>query len=101
MKKKSKEYEDKLTTNDKVLLEFCNVCIANGIEYEHIIDKLDKRKKRFMKEQLKNNEYEKLEYDDFIRSCLLEKVYNSFGAREKEETESEFMDIDVEELPFD
>lgn len=103
VKKKSKEYEDKLTTNDKVLLEFCNTCIANGIEYEHIIDKLDKRKKRFIKEQLKKNEYEKLEYDEFIRSCLLEKVYNSFGAREKEEdeTESGFMEIDADELPFD
>lgn len=102
VKSEIREYDDKLTTNDKVLLEFCNTCKVNGIEYEHIIDKLDKRKKRFIKEQLKKNEYEKIEYDEFTRLCLLEKVYNYFGAREKEETESEFKDIeDMEELPFD
>lgn len=107
VKSESKESDEKLTTNDKVLLEFCNVCSANGIEYESIIDKLDKRKKRFIKEQLKENEYEKLEYSEFIRSCLLEKVLNYFGAKEKEEKEdievdeNGFVVVNENELPFD
>ncbi|MGN0132912.1 MAG: hypothetical protein ACI4AA_10760 [Lachnospiraceae bacterium] len=103
--KESIENDEKMTTNDRVLLDFCNLCIANKLDYESIIDKLDKRKRRFIKEHLKNSEFEQLNFDDNIRNKLLDKVYEYFGVEKKTDIEVDgngFVVLDDDfVLPFD
>lgn len=76
---KKDEYVKKLTPTDKVLIDFCNLCEKNDLDYQDILQQLDKRKRRDIQEHLKNIGFEKLKFDNEIRLELLKKVNVYFG----------------------
>ncbi|MBP3458501.1 MAG: hypothetical protein J6K58_04775 [Lachnospiraceae bacterium] len=103
-KKKSSFDDKKITPTDKVLIDFCNLCKANDLDYKSILEGLDKRKRWFITECLTESEYEKLEFDDDIREALLEKVYEYFGIKKKADIEVDeegWVVLDDTPLPFD
>lgn len=67
-----------LSKTDSVILEFCALCLANGLDYESIIDKLENRKRRSILEKLTECGYEKLVYDEKILEELLDHVKKAF-----------------------
>lgn len=68
----------KLTKTDEAIIELCNMLRANGLEYEQGLEKLDPRKKRFIREQLTNGMYEPLDFNEKILNELMEDVMKFF-----------------------
>ncbi len=77
-KEKSKDRQEKLSKTDAVIVEFCALCLANGLDYESVIDKLESRKRRSILEKLSSCRYEKLAYDETILEDLLGHVKEAF-----------------------
>lgn len=94
--------EKKITPSDKVILELAQACIVNGIDVDDILDKLDKRKRKDIKEQLVNGSFEHLEFDQAILDKLLAKVFEYFAIKQLKIEAEEFQPVPEDEpLPFD
>ena len=92
----------KVSKTDAVILELCALASANGLDYESIINKLDKRKKWFIKSQISQCEYKLLEFNQEVHDRLLEMVREYFNVKELITVdENGFLQIDDEDIPFD
>ena len=92
----------KVSKTDAVILELCALASANGLDYESIINKLDKRKKWFIKSQISQCEYKLLEFNKDVHDRLLEMVREYFNIKELIRVdENGFLQIDDEDIPFD
>lgn len=109
IKSESEELE-KLSKTDAVIVELCTTLKANNIDFEDILNKLDRRKKKTIMSHLQGNGYKPLEYDKKIHDELLQQVYKEFGVKEVVEEQEELKTdesgfIDMEnnnfEVPFD
>lgn len=104
-----KETLEKLSKTDAVILELCTTLKANNIDFEEILNKLDRRKKKTIIEHLNGNGYRLLEFDKKIHDNLLQMVYKEFGIKEKDTIkdlitdENGFIDLENNDLdvPFD
>jgi hypothetical protein len=115
VKNDSKQNEAvKLTKTDEAIIELCELLRNNGLDYEKGLEKLEPRKKRFIREQLGNTNYNLLELDKKIIEKLLKNVMAFFDIKEfpKVETVEKEKDIQVDadgfclmpddmDLPFD
>lgn len=68
----------KLTKTDEAIIELCNLLRANGLEYDQGLEKLEPRKKRFIREQLTSGTYEPLDFNEKILNELLEDAMKFF-----------------------
>lgn len=99
--------QEKLGKTDAVIVDLCTLCAANGLEYESILDGLDRRKKKSIISQLSGNGYELLEFDDKIHGELLDYYKKFFTIKESdselEVDEDGFLKLENYEsgLPFD
>lgn len=92
----------KVSKTDAVILELCALASANGLDYESIINKLDKRKKWFIKSQISQCEYKLLEFNQEVHDRLLEMVREYFNVKELITVdENGILQIDDEDIPFD
>ena len=92
----------KVSKTDAVILELCALASANDLDYESIINKLDKRKKWFIKSQISQCEYKLLEFNQEVHDRLLEMVREYFNVKELITVdENGFLQIDDEDIPFD
>lgn len=96
----AKETQEKLTPSDVVILDLARACMNNGIDIDDIIDKLDKRKKRSIVEQLRHGGFERLEFDQQILDDLLRHVFMAFSIKRLKCDTSDFENVVPEELPF-
>lgn len=98
---------EKLSKTDDVIVKLCALCIANNLEYEDILDGLDRRKKKSIISQLAGTEYRLLEFDEKIHGELLKYYMKFFGIVEESELfvkdGNGFIEIseDAPGLPFD
>ena len=97
-----------LSKTDAVICELCSMLKANGLDYDSVLNKLDRRKKKTIIENLSGNGYKALEFDKSIHDNLLKQVFDKFGVVEKLnneliENENGFIDLDNNDLdvPFD
>lgn len=91
-----------LSKTDSVILELCSLAAANGLEYENILDKLDRRKKRFIKSQLEHCGYKPLEFNQEVHDKLLAMAKEFFKVKESVTTdENGFLQLDDDAVPFD
>lgn len=77
-KAKTEDADLSLSKTDSVIVEFCALCLANRLDYESIIDKLENRKRRSILEKLSSCSYDRLVYDEQILRELLDHVKNAF-----------------------
>ena len=105
-----KEDIEKLSKTDAVIVELCTTLKANNLDFESILDKLDRRKKKNIISHLNGNGYRLLEFDKKIHDDLLALVYKEFGVKEITVKNDEFETdekgfIDLEncdlDVPFD
>lgn len=105
-----KEDVEKLSKTDAVIVELCTTLKANNLDFENILDKLDRRKKKNIISHLNGNGYRLLEFDKKIHDDLLALVYKEFGVKEINIKNDEFETdekgfIDLEncdlDIPFD
>lgn len=93
---------EKISKTDAVILELCALASANGLEYESIINKLDKRKKWFIKSKLNQCQYKLLEFNKEVHDKLLDMVRDYFKVKDVIRVdENGFLQIDDEDIPFD
>lgn len=94
---------EKLSKTDAVIVELCTTLKANNIDFEEILNKLDRRKKKTIMEHLNGNGYRLLEFDKKIHDDLLRKVFDEFGVKELKTDENGFIDMKNNdfEVPFD
>lgn len=99
--------QEKLGKTDAVIIDLCTLCAANGLEYESVLEGLDRRKRKNIISQLSGNGYELLEFDEKIHGELLDYYKKFFGVKEENDLfvtdESGFVELsdDTSELPFD
>ena len=80
---------------------------ANNIEFDSVLDKLDRRKKKSIYSQLEGNGYTQLKFNKEVHDSLLKEVHEFFKIKERKEDivmDSEgFIDLDNSDLevPFD
>ena len=94
---------DIVSKTDKVIVDLCNLCKANNLEYEELLQGLDKRKRWNIQKLLNKSGYKQLEFNEELHNRLLKKVIDYFGVKEIEDSaESEFLEVDDNAvLPFD
>lgn len=66
--------EIKINSTNRCIVELCNALAVNDIPYESIINKLDKRTKRTIKECITNSGYRKLEFNESIHTRLINNI---------------------------
>lgn len=104
-----KEELEVLSKTDTVIVELCTTLKANGLDFEEILNKLDRRKKKTIMSHLNGNGYRLLGFDKKIHDDLLDMVIKEFGVIEKainedfETDESGFIDFEKVncEVPFE
>lgn len=104
---------DVISKTDKVIVDLCNLCKANELNYEELLQGLDKRKRWKIEELLGKSEYEQLHFNHEIHNKLFKKVKDYFNVKNDVSADSdgiltvtapcdEFMEVDENmELPFD
>lgn len=96
---------EKLSKTDAVIVELCMLLKSNDLDFEEILNKLDRRKKKTIVSHLNGNGYRLLEFDKKVHDELLQMVYKEFGVKEIEKKEELKMDvngfIDMESNDFD
>lgn len=112
-KAEDKTENEKITSNDKVIIDLCNLCRSNGLDYEEILQQLNFRKRCKIEEYLNSNGYNQLEFNSEIHNRLFEKVKQYFSVKNNvsadasgqltiENPYEDFAKLeDSEELPFD
>lgn len=94
---------DTISKTDKVIVDLCNLCKVNNLEYEELLQGLDKRKRWNIQKLLNKSGYKQLEFNQEVHDKLLKKVTEYFNVKEIEDfEESDFLEInDNTALPFD
>lgn len=100
---------EKLSKTDSVIVELCQTLKANNLDFEDILNKLDRRKKKTIISHLHGNGYKQLGIEKTIHDLLIDKVIQEFGIKDKETIKDLITDdngfIDLEnsdlEVPFD
>lgn len=72
---------DVISKTDKVIVDLCNLCKANGLEYEELLQGLDKRKRWKIEELLNKSGYNQLEFNHEVHNRLFEKVKKYFDVK--------------------
>lgn len=98
--------EEKISATDKVILDLCTLCQANGLDFEDILNGLDRRKRKTIYGYLTDGGYEQIEFDSAIHDKLLNYYMDFFAVKEPAEEittdEEGFLQVsDDLELPFD
>ena len=104
-----KEELEVLSKTDAVIVDLCTTLKANNLDFEEILNKLDRRKKKTIMSHLNGNGYRLLEFDKKIHDDLLDMVIKEFGVIEKtinedfETLDNGFIDLEKVscEVPFD
>lgn len=101
---------EKLSKTDAVIVELCTTLKANNLDFEEILNKLDRRKKKTIMSHLQGNGFKPLEFDKKIHDDLLQQVFNEFGVKEETIKNDDFItdadgfidmnNIDLD-VPFD
>lgn len=73
--------KENINSTYKCIVELCNTLSANDISYDNILNKLDKRSKRVIKETLTNSGYRKLEFNQKIHDRLIDNVESVFNIK--------------------
>lgn len=73
--------DEKLNVSSNAIVELCMLCRANNLDYEGIIDKLDKRMKRRIKSALNGCGYKPWDFDLGIHDKLLKYYKDYFGVK--------------------
>lgn len=102
----SLSFKESLGKTDKVIVELCTLAAANGLDFEPILESLDKRKRRTIKSHLDCGGYKLLEFDNDLHTSLLSMVYDYFEIKEVQnsikEDKNGFVTLaDDFSLPFD
>lgn len=105
---------EELSKTDSVIVELCSMLQSNGIDFEDVLKKLDKRKRKTIVSHLHGNGYRLLEFDKGIHDGLLDLVIRKFGITERDVIDHNaagFLPVDEDgfikmedcnlELPFD
>lgn len=100
---------EKLSKTDMVIVELCQMLKANNLDFDDVLNKLDRRKKKTIISHLQGNGYKLLEFNKTIHDLLLEKVFDEYGIKEKDTIkdlivdDNGFVDLDNNDLdvPFD
>lgn len=104
---------DVISKTDKVIVDLCNLCKANKLNYEELLQGLDKRKRWRIELLLCKSGYVQLEFNHEIHNSLFKKVKDYFKVKNDVSADSdgiltvtspcdEFMEVDESmELPFD
>lgn len=109
-KAENKDENEKITSNDKVIIDLCNLCRSNGLEYDEILQQLNFRKRCKIENYLNSNGYSRLEFNTEIHNRLFEMVKKFFNVRNDVSVDAsgqltvnnDFVELeDDEELPFD
>lgn len=82
----AKESTQELTSNDLVILNLCKRLHQAGLEFEDILSKLNKVKRKKIYENLNGN-YIELEFDEKLHDELLELVMDKFNIKQIESEE--------------
>lgn len=90
----------------QALYEMCLLCKANNIDFDNILDILDKRKKREIIEALQGGAYKKIDVDMELHDKLIDDVYTIFHINKLykpiKEDQDGFLQIEDDTvLPFD
>lgn len=90
----------------QALYEMCLLCKANNIDFDNILDILDKRKKKEIIEALQGGAYKKLEVDLDLHDKLIDQVYDVFHINKvykplKEDENGFVICPDDVDLPFE
>lgn len=98
----------KLNSTYTAVVELCVRCRDNGLDYEDIIARIDKRCKQSIMQAINSCNYCKLDFDREIHDRLLDKVRDYFGIFDYGKTDDFYEDekgflhvTDDVELPFD
>lgn len=75
------EKTEKVSSMIDVIVSFCSLCQVNNLEFDTILDKLDKRTKKKIKEIVFECGYNLLEFDLGVHDKLLEFYKNYFGIK--------------------
>lgn len=101
---KEKDVSDDLSKNDMLILNLCARLSASGIEYEDLLQNLDKRKKRKIYNNLHGN-FREVTFNVEIHDRLINAVFERFNVvipPEEESIEEEFVKLeDGYNLPWD
>lgn len=106
---------DEVSKTDRVIIELCNLCRQNDLEYEDILQKLDRRKRKTIAENIMQCGYSLLEFNEKIHDKLLNSVKEFFNCEKLYEFDyfsksEKLFEVDVNgfivvnddiELPFD
>lgn len=88
----AKESTNELTSNDMVILNLCKRLHQAGLEFEDILSKLNKVKRKKIYESLNGN-YLELEFDEKLHDELLGLVMDKFNIKQIEDPEEEVKEI--------
>ena len=99
--------KEKVSKTDSVIIELCSLLKANNIEFDSVLDKLDRRKKKSIYSQLEGNGYTQLKFNKEVHDSLLKEVHDFFKIKESKEDivmdSDGFIDFNNSDLevPFD
>lgn len=102
--KSDKEESGDISKTDEVIVKLCTLCKANNLDYEDILNGLDRRKRKTIIGYIAGCGYAKLEYDLDIHDRLVSYYRDFFGVKEAvpETDEEGFLKLpDGFKLPFD
>ena len=72
---------DVISKTDKVIVDLCNLCKANELNYEELLQGLDKRKRWKIEELLSKSGYKQLEFNYEVHNKLFKKVKDYFNVK--------------------
>ena len=94
-KLKADKEESKINSTYQCIVDLCQALRVNDIPYEEIINNLDKRTKRVVKESIANSGYTKLEFNQSIHDRLITNVESVFKIKQLETVdENGFLQLD-------
>lgn len=106
-----RQEKENLSKTDEVILELCLLASTNGLDYEPIIEKLEKRKRKFIKSQIDGYGYKRIGVEKELHDALVTEVMDYFGIKDMPEqkekddikvNEDGFIDMEQDyDLPFD
>ena len=92
---KADKEESKINSTYQCIVDLCQALRVNDIPYEEIINNLDKRTKRVVKESIANSGYTKLEFNQSIHDRLITNVESVFKTKQLETVdENGFLQLD-------